>query len=169
MDKPPLGSEIALLDHDGRSVTLAEYHGRLVLLFFGFTHCRKVCPRKLAQLSEVLERLEAPSDRLIPLYVSVDPERDTPQRMKQFLDESAPRFTGLTGARPQIEELKEAYQVHARKAPDPQSPGGYAVPHTAITYVLDAKGELIDHFLDGTTNEQIIDRLEGILSGNRSA
>src|SRR5262245_61304659 len=102
---PPvqLGGAFNLVDHHGRAVSDETYRGRFMLLFFGFTHCRAVCPRALARLSRVINRLGPEAARLQPLYVTVDPDRDTPEVMKVFLDRDYPLFTGLTGPRENID------------------------------------------------------------------
>jgi len=110
------------------------------LVFFGFTHCRIVCPRALGKLCRVLDDLGPLAERVQPLYVTVDPERDTPAVMREFLGRSYPRFTGLTGSPAQIDAAKAAFRVFARRVADPDSPGGYAMPHTAIAYLLDEAG-----------------------------
>lgn len=153
-----------LVDDHARPVTLETFRGRPALVFFGFTHCRMVCPRALGRLSEVLDRLGPLGDRLTALYVTVDPERDTPEVMRTFLAATAPRFTGLTGSVEQVERAKRSFGVFTRRAPDPQDPEGYAVPHTAITYVLDPAGRYLAHLGDGLDAEQMTERLRSVLT-----
>ncbi|WP_315836020.1 SCO family protein [Bradyrhizobium prioriisuperbiae] len=160
--RPPVGGSFQLTDHHGRAVTEASYHGRFALLFFGFTHCRVVCPRALTKLSGVLNALGPLADRVQPLYITVDPERDTPDVMRTFLG-TYPRFTGLTGSREQIDAVKQAFRVFAERAVDPDDKNGYAVPHTAITYLLGPDGELVAHFTDALTAEDLRVRLQGHL------
>ena len=157
--RPPVGGSFQLLDHHGRAVTEASYHGGFALLFFGFTHCRVVCPRALAKLSGVLDALGPTADRIQPLYITVDPERDTPEVMRAFL-QSWPRFTGLTGSRQQIDEAKRAFRVFAERAADPDDKDGYAVPHTAISYLLDPAGDVVAHFTDALPPDEMIARLK---------
>lgn len=140
-----------LVDHHGTPVDARSYLGDWLLVAFGFTSCRVVCPRALSKLSEALDDLDAHSpiaSRVRPLYISVDPERDTPAVMRAFLEASYPRFTGLTGTPEQIEAAKRAFRVFARRRPDPEDPDGYAVPHTAITYFVDPDGALAHHWPD---------------------
>lgn len=160
--RPSVGGSFRLTDHHGREVTEASYHGRFVLLFFGFTHCRVVCPRALAKLSGVLDALGQSADRIQPLYITVDPERDTPDVMRAFL-QTYPRFTGLTGSREQIDEVKRSFRVFAERAVDPDDKDGYAVPHTAITYLLDANGNFVTHFTDALPPEEFGARLRRFL------
>jgi cytochrome oxidase Cu insertion factor (SCO1/SenC/PrrC family) len=161
--RPPVGGSFELVDHHGRGVTDASYRGKHALLFFGFTHCRVVCPRALTKLSDVLDTLGDLSDRIQPLYITVDPERDTPEVMRAFL-QSYPRFTGLTGSRDQIDAAKRTFRVFAERAADPHDKDGYAVPHTAITYLMNPDGEFVAHFTDAMASEEIIKRLTRHLS-----
>ena len=112
--RPPVGGSFRLIDHHGARVTDETYRGRFVLIFFGFTHCRVVCPRALSRLSAVLERLGPLTDQLQALYITVDPERDTPEVMRTFLEKSYPRFIGLTGTRAEIDAAKRAFQSLCR-------------------------------------------------------
>ena len=160
----PVGGPFRLIDHHGVEVTDESYRGRYVLLFFGFTHCKVVCPRALGRLTNVLDRLGPLADRLQPLYVTVDPERDTPEVMRAFPERSYPRFTGLTGSCEEVERAKKAFRVFARRAPDPDDPSDYVVPHSAITYVLDPAGRYAMHFIDAVGEAEMIERLRSLLS-----
>ncbi|GLZ48399.1 hypothetical protein Acsp06_45840 [Actinomycetospora sp. NBRC 106375] len=142
-------TEIAfdLVDHHGTPVDADSYRGDWLLVQFGFTACRVVCPRALAKLGEALERVGEHA-RLRPLYVTVDPERDTPAVLRTFLAASSPRFTGLTGTPEQVETAKRAFRVFARRRPDPDDPDGYAVPHTAMTYLVGPDRRLARHWPD---------------------
>jgi protein SCO1/2 len=158
------GGAFHLIDHHGVAVSDETYRGNHALLFFGFTHCKVVCPRALARLARVLDALGPLSERIKPLYVTVDPERDTPDVMRTFLETRGPRFIGLTGSRDQIEEAKRTFRVFARRAEDPDDPDGYAVPHTAITYVLDPSGQYATHFTDSVDELEMTERLCALLA-----
>jgi protein SCO1/2 len=162
--RTPVGGPFRLIDHHGVEVTDESYRGRYVLLFFGFTHCKVVCPRALVRLTNVLDRLGPLAERLQPLYVTVDPERDTPEVMRAFLERSYPRFTGLTGSREQVERAKKAFRVFAHRAPDADDPASYVVPHSAITYLLDPAGRYATHFTDAVGEAEMIDRLRSFLA-----
>ena len=142
-----IDARFSLIDHDGGAVTNDTYRGRHVIVFFGFTHCRVVCPRALSRISRALELLGSAADEFVPLYISVDPERDTPAVMKTFL-EKYPRFIGLTGPREEIDATKKAFRVFAQKKSDATEPDGYVIPHTALTYLLDPNGDYLTHFAD---------------------
>ena len=158
-----IGGAFALLDHDGREVTEQTFRGSYLLIFFGFTHCKVVCPENLTKLSQVLELLGPLAARIQPLYVSVDPERDTPEVMKAFLESHFPKFLGLTGDREQVAAMKAAYKVYAqREVADAQ--GNYDVPHTAMTFLMSERGDYLTHFGDVASAENIASRLKQILA-----
>jgi protein SCO1 len=143
----PTAVAFDLVDHHGTPVDAGTFRGQWLLVQFGFTSCRVVCPRALTKLSAALGELD-PSLPVTPLYVSVDPGRDTPEVMRAFLTASYPRFTGLTGTTDQVDAAKRAFRVFARRRADPDDPDGYAVPHTAITYLVDPDGRVAHHWPD---------------------
>ena len=158
---------LCLIDHDGRNVSDETYRGDYVLIFFGFTHCPDVCPTTLFDVSEVLRSLGPDADRTAALFITVDPERDTPDAMRLFL-QSYPRFTGLTGSREQIDRAKNAFRVFAQRVDDPAGNGGYAVVHTAITYVMDPRGRFVSHFTDALSAEELASRLRLLLESDNA-
>ncbi len=156
-----IGGQFELTNHHGKPVRNCDYRGRFLLVYFGFTHCRVVCPRALAKLSSTLDRLGRPANQIEALYITVDPARDTPEVMKAYLDAQFPRFTGLTGSTEQIEAAKRAFRVFAERKADDEDPDGYSVPHTAIAYLMGPDGSYRDHFLDGLNEEAIASRIVG--------
>jgi len=151
-------TRFSLTDHNGRQVTEADYRGRFLIVYFGFTHCRVVCPRSLTKLSTALAQLGSRADAIVPLYVTVDPQRDTPDVMRRYL-EAYPRFTGLTGSLDAIEAAKAAFRVYAQRKADPHDPDGYAVPHTAIAYFMSPDGRYLDHFSDALDEAELVGRI----------
>jgi protein SCO1/2 len=160
----PVGARFDLVDHHGERVDNATYRGRYALVFFGFTHCAMVCPRALGKLSAALDDLGPAAEQFRPLYVTVDPERDTPEVMKEFLQRSYPRFTGLTGTAEQIDAAKGEFRVFARRTEDPDGLEPYVVPHSAITYVLDRSGGFRTHFTDALEVDEVAARLTAVLA-----
>jgi len=154
----PERPSFSLIDHHGTPVTQQIYRGRWLLVFFGFTHCKVVCPRALRTLSVVLDDLGDLADSLRPLYITVDPDRDTPAAMREFL-RPYPRYIGLTGSTDAIERAKREFRVFARRKDDPDDPDGYSVPHTAITYLISPQGQYAAHFTDALTADEIVVRL----------
>lgn len=164
-DHQPLPSvgQLQLTDHFGRPVSGADWRGQAALVLFGFTHCRVVCPRALARYAGVLDQLASEGWAVRGIYISVDPARDTPEVMRDYL-QPYPAFLGLTGDAAQIDLAKAAFRVFARRVSDPDEPNGYRVPHTAITYLLDAAGHCLAHFADALAPEEVLDRMRPLLA-----
>lgn len=158
----PTKPTFSLTDHNVLDVTETSYRGRWLLVFFGFTHCKAVCPRALQRLSATLDDLGELTEQVTPLYVTVDPDRDTPEVMRNFLRDY-PRFTGLTGTTEAIEDVKSEFRVFAQRKEDPDDPDGYAVPHTAITYLVSPEGDYAQHFPDAIPDEELTSRLRSRL------
>ena len=156
--RPPENPRFALVDHDGRAVTQASYAGQWTLVFFGFTHCERICPVELAKLSDALDRAGQVAERFSPLYITVDPERDDPARLREFL-RAYPRFTGLTGSRPELERARMDFRVFVRRTEDASAVGGYRVPHTASAFLVDPVGAFVAHFPDQLSADEISRRL----------
>jgi protein SCO1/2 len=132
---------LELTGHDGKPRSLAEFRGKVVVVFFGFTHCPDVCPGTLAKLAEVSKRLGDDAARMQVLFVTVDPERDTPQVLANYVPAFDPSFIGLTGDPAAIaktaKEFKVVYQKQAGKTPD-----AYSVDHSSGTFVFDPEGRV---------------------------
>jgi protein SCO1/2 len=139
-----VGGPFRLLDHNGRVVTEANFKGRPFLVFFGFTHCPDICPTALFEMSEVLKRLGSDADKTAALFISVDPERDTPEKLKDYVSSFHPRVIGLTGTLAEIEAVAKAYRAYAKKVP--LDGGGYTVDHSAIVYLMDKEGRFVAPF-----------------------
>ena len=118
--------------------------GRPFLVFFGFTHCPDVCPTTLFEVSEVLRALGKDGDGMRALFVTVDPERDTPEKLKDYLSSFDPRLIGVTGDEAAIKAVEKAYRVYAKKVP--LDGGNYTMDHTAIVYLMDKDGRFVAPF-----------------------
>ena len=156
-------ADFSLTDQFGRPVDQSTYRGHYLLVYFGFTHCKVVCPRSLARLSSVLERLGEAADAVTPLYITVDPARDTPEVMRSYLEQSYPRFTGLTGTEAQIDAAKKAFRVFAQRRPDDKDSERYDVPHTAIAYLMSPAGAYLAHFTDAVDEDTVVQRMAAYL------
>ena len=135
------GKEFALTAHDGRPRTLADFHGKLVVLFFGYTHCPDVCPTTLADMAGVMKTLGKDAGRVQVLFVTVDPERDTREVLAQYAPAFDPQFLGLYGDAAATQRAAKEFKVFYEKRPG-GSPGAYTVDHSAQIFVLDATGRL---------------------------
>ena len=149
-DEPPLegaaiGGPFALTDQDGRPATERDYVGRYRIMYFGFTHCPDVCPTDLAVIGQALRRFEksdpARAAKVTPIFVTVDPERDTPAVLKEYVAAFHPRLVGLTGTPGQIAETVKRYGAYGAK--EPPEKGGYNVNHSRVAELIGPKGEPI--------------------------
>ena len=135
------GKELALTGHDGKPRTLADFRGKLVVLFFGYTHCPDICPTTLADMAAVMKQLGADAARVQVLFVTVDPERDTPDLMAKYVPAFDPSFLGLSGDDAATQRAAKEFKIFYEKRPG-SAPGAYTMDHSAQSYVLDAKGQL---------------------------
>lgn len=133
------GKNFKLNDPDGKPVALGDFHGKAVLLFFGFTQCPDVCPTALSRAAAVRKSLGADGDRLQVIFVTVDPERDTPQVMKSYTTAFDPSFLGLAADLDTTRKTADAFRVYYAKVPTGSS---YTMDHTAISYLYDPSGKL---------------------------
>jgi protein SCO1/2 len=135
-----LGGDFTLTAHDGKSRSLADYRGKVVALFFGYTHCPDVCPTTLLEYAAVAKKLGKDADKLQVIFVSVDPERDTPAIMASYVPHFNPAFVGMTGSKQQVGKVMKMYQVVAQKIPT--ADGNYSIDHSAGSYLLDQDGRV---------------------------
>lgn len=149
-----------LVDHSGRAVTERSFGDRYLLVFFGFTHCAVVCPRELGKLSAALARLGPLASRIQPLYITVDPERDDPAAMRAYVGRYTGGFTGLTGTPEQVKAAKKSFRAFAEPVADASAPGGYVVPHTAISYLMAPGGRYLTHLSEALDVDSVVERLQ---------
>jgi protein SCO1/2 len=135
------GHDFTLEDPDGRQRTLADFRGRAVVVFFGYTQCPDVCPATLATLAEAMKRLGPDADRVQVLFITVDPERDTAALLKQYVPAFDPHFLGLRGDAAATARTAKEFRIIYQKVPGP-TPGSYTMDHSAGSYVFDPQGRL---------------------------
>jgi protein SCO1/2 len=134
------GKALNLTDHNGKPRTLADFRGKVVTVFFGFTHCPDVCPTALAEMAQVVKALGPDADRVQVLFVTVDPERDTQQVLTQYVPAFNPAFLGLYGDAEATARAAKEFKIYYQK--QPARDGRYSVDHSAGTYILDREGRL---------------------------
>ena len=139
-----IGGPFSLTDQNGRTVTDRDLKGLPFLVFFGFTHCPDVCPTALFEVSEIMRALGPDADRVRVLFVTVDPERDTPAMLKDYLSSFDPHLSALTGDPEAVAAMAKAYRVYYKKVP--LSEGGYTMDHTAIVYLMNKEGKFVSPF-----------------------
>ena len=151
-----IGGPFQLVDQNGRTLSDRDLKGRPFLVFFGFTHCPDVCPTALFEMSEILRALGPDAERTRALFITVDPERDTPAVIKDYLSSFDPHLIGLTGDPAAIAAVAKAYRVYFKKVP--LDGGGYSMDHTAIVYLMDKEGRFVAPFnLKRTTEAAVAD------------
>ncbi|MBI5264515.1 MAG: SCO family protein [Bradyrhizobium sp.] len=143
---PPvaIGGPFQLTDQNGQVVTEKNLKGRPTLIFFGYTHCPDVCPTALFEISEVMRAMGGDADRVNAYFVSVDPDRDTPAVMKDYLSSFDPHLKGLSGDQAAVAKVLSSYRVYARKVPGKD--GDYTMDHTALIYLMDRDGRFVAPF-----------------------
>ncbi|OZI77178.1 SCO family protein [Bordetella genomosp. 12] len=134
-----LGKNMALTDMNGQPRTLKDFAGKVTVVFFGFTQCPDVCPTSLAEMAQVMQLLGPDADRVQVLLVTVDPERDTPEILREYVTSFDKRFLALTGSPEQLRQAAAAFKAYYAKVPTKD--GGYTMDHTAAFYLIDGKGE----------------------------
>ncbi len=139
-----IGGPFKLIDGSGKPITDQDMKGRPFLVFFGYTHCPDICPTTLFEMSEVMHALGKDADRIGALFITVDPERDTPAVMKDYLSSFDPHLRGATGDRKAIDAAEKAYRVYAKKVPTDN--GDYSMDHTALIYLMDKQGRFVAPF-----------------------
>jgi protein SCO1/2 len=139
-----IGGPFALVNQDGRKVSDKDFAGAPFLVFFGFTHCPDICPTTLHEASEVLRALGNSADKLRVAFITVDPDRDTPDALKNYLSSFDPHIVGLTGSQTEIDGVAKAYRAFYRKVP--LKDGSYTMDHTALVYLMDKRGNFVGSF-----------------------
>ena len=139
-----IGGPFRLIDQDGQAFSNEDLKGKTFLVFFGFTHCPDVCPTTLFEMSEIMRNLGPQADRTAALFISVDPERDTPEAMKDYMSSFDPHVRGLTGDAAALTAVAKAYRVYYKKVP--LDGGDYTMDHTAIVYLMDKEGRFVSPF-----------------------
>ena len=160
-----IGGDFDLVDQGGRPVTNDTYDGRYRIVYFGFTHCPDVCPTGLATITAAYRELSADErDRVVPMFITVDPERDTVDAMRDYVGLFDPNLLGLTGTVEQVEAAKKAYRVYAQKVEEEGNPD-YLVDHSAFVYLMDPKGRYLAHFGPDATAEEIAKGVRASIEG----
>jgi Uncharacterized protein SCO1/SenC/PrrC, involved in biogenesis of respiratory and photosynthetic systems len=162
----PYGVPFQLTDQNGQPITEAAFRGRPTAVFFGFTHCPEVCPTTLYELNGWLEKVDPAGDRIGAYFITVDPERDTPQMMKDYIASVSSRIIGISGEPEKIDEVIRGFNVYAKKVPnDPNDPADYTMDHTASVFLLDAAGRFKSTIAYQENPDIAIRKLENLLKG----
>ena len=149
-----IGGPFTLIDTTGKTVTDADYRGKLMLIYFGYTFCPDVCPTSLGTMAQALDQL-TPAERaqVVPIFITVDPERDSFDQLAQYVGNFAPDLIGLTGSREQINAVETEYHVYARKAEG--SGPNYTMDHSSIFYLMGRDGQFVGHYASGAAPKDL--------------
>jgi protein SCO1 len=160
---PDVGGPFSMVDHTGQVVSEKTYLGKPMLMFFGFTYCPDVCPTELQVMAAALETLGEQGKDIQPVFVSVDPARDTPEVMKSYVENFGPRFIGLTGTMEQVAAMAKTYKVFFEKQEDATAPDQYLMDHSSTIYLMGADGKFLKHFSYTTDAAKLADGLREAL------
>jgi protein SCO1/2 len=163
--KALIGGPFSLVDQTGKTVTDKDFRGRYMLVFFGFTHCPDVCPAELQVMADALGQLGPKASKIVPVFISLDPERDRPEAVGAYVKNFGPNFVGLTGSPEAIAAAAKAYRVSFSKFEYKDSNGqsGYSIDHSTLLYLMDKNGEYITHFSYGTPAAKMVETLRRYL------
>ena len=152
--REPVGGPFALIDHDGRRRTDTDFRGKLLLIYFGFTLCSDVCPTELQAIASAIDQLGPAADAVQPLFITVDPEKDTPEQLKSYVALFHPRLIGLTGDPRAVKKVALAYKVYYAKS-DPTRNAGTEVDHTGFIFLVGPDGKYLGFAPPGTSSARL--------------
>ncbi|XP_006156483.1 protein SCO1 homolog, mitochondrial [Tupaia chinensis] len=166
--KPLLGGPFSLTTHSGEPKTDKDYLGQWVLIYFGFTHCPDICPEELEKMIQVVDEIDSiPSlPNLTPLFITIDPERDTKEAIANYVKEFSPKLVGLTGTKEEIDQVARAYRVYYSPGPRDEDED-YIVDHTIIMYLIGPDGEFLDYFGQNKKNAEIAGSIAAHMRAHR--
>lgn len=141
-----IGGPFTLIDQNGAKRSSADFRGRFMLIYFGYSYCPDVCPTTLSLMADALDKLGARADAIVPVFISIDPERDTPAKLKPYLASFGPRFVGLTGDLATIKKVAGLYRVYLKK--EPLEGGNYAMDHSSVIYLMGRDGKFVGFWDD---------------------
>jgi len=158
-----IGGDFQLMDQTGKTRSNKDFHGKFLMVYFGYRYCPDICPTALTTMTEVLNELGPKAKHIQPLFITIDPERDTAPELGEYIQNFHPSFLALTGNAEQIESARKAYKVFAQKAEQVEGTDNYVMDHSSIIYVMDRQGRLVSHFNHSTPSEYIVTALRKYL------
>ncbi|MYZ46790.1 SCO family protein [Propylenella binzhouense] len=159
----PLGGPFQLVDGDGKPVTESIFRDEPSAVFFGFTHCPDVCPTALSDMAQWIDALGADADRMRFVFVTVDPERDTPEVMKEYVGAFSPKIMGVTGEPAKVTSMLDDYHIYYRKVPT--EGGDYSMDHSASIFLLNERGELTGTISPDESGDSAVAKLKRLVAG----
>lgn len=153
-------ADFTLVDGNGKTVTAKDFSGRYLLVYFGFTHCPDICPTSLLLMRNALEKIGSKASKIQPLFITVDPERDTPKAIRDYTANFSSSIVGLTGTPEQIKYAADSFKVYYSKMDDTRSAMGYVVDHSGFIYLMGPNGKYLAHFPFNAPEQQLIEGLK---------
>ena len=151
--KVEVGGPFTLIDQDGNKRSSSDFHGKYQLIYFGYSFCPDVCPTTLGVISQALDKMGVDQNRIVPIFITIDPERDSPSVLKSYMAAFGPRFIGFTGTPAEITSVEKAYRVYAKKTP--LAGGGYGMDHSSVIYLMGADGKLVTFYDELISPDQL--------------
>ncbi len=159
-----VGGSFELMNHEGRMVSDASFRGKYMLVYFGYTFCPDVCPTTLSTMAEAIEILGYEGRDVIPIFITVDPDRDTPEHLATYVRYFHPRLVALTGTRDQVARAAKAYRIYYARVPEPgNDPDSYLVDHSSLVFLMDREGRYMTHFSHGTEASEMAEKIRSLL------
>lgn len=157
-----LGGDFTLTSHKGQSIDTKQFRGKYIMVYFGYSFCPDICPTALENMSEAMMRLADIGHKIQPIFVTVDPDRDTVQQLETYIQSFHPRFLALTGTKKALDKAIKAYRVYAQKVDD-EGASDYLVDHSSIVYIMGPDGKYVAHFSHKTPGEEMAFKLREII------
>lgn len=164
-NREPIGGAFSLTDQTGKTRTDADFRGKLLLIYFGFTYCPDICPTDLQAISLAMDQLGADAEKVQPLFITLDPERDTVEHLAQYVPLFHPRLIGLSGSLSDVANAADAYRVFYKRIKTGDKPDDYTVDHTAFIYLVDRDGKYLGFFPPGTDAPRLVEMILPHLTG----
>ena len=161
---PAIGGPFQLIDQEGKTRTDADFKGKIMLVYFGYTFCPDICPAALINMTDALNDLGKKAELIQPIFITIDPERDTVPHLKIYMDNYHPSFIALTGDTQHIEAAKKSYRVFGAKAKPDDTSTEYIMDHSSIIYVMDRQGRFMTHLNHLTPPKEIVRILEQVVN-----
>jgi cytochrome oxidase Cu insertion factor (SCO1/SenC/PrrC family) len=160
-----IGGPFTLVNQDGKTVTEADFKGKYMLIYFGFTYCPDVCPTTLTVMSDALNILGSRADKVVPMLITVDPERDTPDHLRMYVGYFHPRMQGLSGSPEQVAQAAKTFRVYYAKVPNKETndPDMYTMDHSSIVYFMGPDGRFLTHFGHDVDAKEMAAKMKGLL------
>ncbi len=162
-NKEPIGGSFTLIDQDGRSRSDAEFRGKLLLIYFGYTYCTDVCPTDMQSISSAVDWLGPAGEGVQPLFITVDPEHDRPEQLKLYVALYHPRLIGLTGSSGAIKRVARAYKVYYAKS-DPARQADRTIDHSSFIFLIGREGQYLGFFPPGTPPDRLVEVIRSYLA-----